>query len=284
VEIGGTESRTFRVRIVEKPTVTGIWRRYEYPEYARLEPKTEADSEGAISVLAGTAVQMKVTANKPIQSARMRLLGNPDRPEGTETNFIIEADRITLTLPTAFRVLQNGSYLVLLTDDLGNENTGSAPRKITALPDKPPEVTMAAPGKDLMMPPGSTLDLVARGTDDYGIASARLLAWREGSKDQETLKEWSGLTGKNCSLNWPWNLDAKKYKTGDVFRYQVKMWDNNNVTGPGIGASAEYQLRIEDVEATRQRAEEKYSNWRVLLQRALEEQKSLRKEASQLHP
>jgi hypothetical protein len=276
LEIGGTESARLNVTIVEKPTVNEVWRRYDFPAYTGLESKEESDAEGAIRVVAGTGVQMKVRTNKPVEQAFLR------REDGNDTPFMLETGNMLLTLPSPFRVLKDGAYTIHLSDKAKNENTGRATHTIHALPDKAPEVSIAAPGKDMSLAPGASLDLLARGVDDYGIAGAQLVAWREGGQDTEMLKEWTDLRGKNVSLQWQWMLDPQKYKKGDIFRYRVKMWDNNNVTGPGTGVSSEYQLRIEDPSAVQRETEEKYQSWRTELQDVLDRLRDLRQDSSKL--
>jgi len=298
LDIGGTETRLFRVTIVEKPTVTAIWRRYRYPLYTREPDREEEDGDGTLAALQGTVVEMKVKTNKPV--AKASLTRREGETETTDDLQIALGGRV-LTLPRNLRILTDGEYTIRLEDEYGNENTGRATRFIRCEPDAPPKVTLAQPGRDLTVPPGGTVNVVIRGTDRYGITRARLVSWRQGAEDKPTvLKEWPegapppdvgrretgpGL-GTSVSLHFRWTFDPEKYKRGNVLRYKAIMWDNNNVSksGPGRGESAEFQIRIEDAEATRKESREKYQDWRIQLQRLLEEQKRLRKETEELAP
>lgn len=302
LDIGGTETRLFRVTIVEKPTVTSIWRRYHYPPYTREPEREEDDGDGTISVLEGTVVELKVRTNKPVVRAS---LTRRHGEEETVEDLQIGLGGRALALPRSFRVTADGEYAVRLTDEYGNENTDRATRVIRCQSDAPPKVTLAQPGRDVVTPPGSAVDVVVRGTDRYGITRAQLVAWRQGAEDKPwVLKEWPppspgagaparaqpgaiatgpGL-GTSVSLHFKWELDPAKHKHGNVLRYKAIMWDNNSVSksGPGRGESAEFQLRIEDAKASREKTREKYQDWRIKLQQLLDEQKTLRKETREI--
>ena len=62
------------------------------------------------------------------------------------------------------------------------------------------------------------------------------------------------------------------------------MLDGNDVSGPGIGSSAVFTVRIEDAELRRAKHEEALREWHRELSEILARQRELRRESGRLIP
>ena len=50
--------------------------------------------------------------------------------------------------------------------------------------------------------------------------------------------------GKTAAAGGPWSLANLHLKAGDTVTYQAVASDNDNITGPHVGRSATYNIRI----------------------------------------
>ena len=277
VEIADTQTQRYRVDVVEPPAVARIDLEYRYPAYTGLEPEKIEDSDGSIRAIAGTGVRLRISANKRLKSGYLSV--NEEK-----IGLLVEPDRRSLVPETPLMVRENGSYTIHLTDEQGYSNQSPPTRSIQAVPDEKPVVKIVKPGRDMVLPVGHTLPVVVRGSDDFGVAAAELVVRRMGTEaeTEEVIHTWPDLGGKNVTLSWDWLFDEKHYAIGNKLRYYVRMRDNNDVTGPGIGKSAEYQVTIEDVQARIEAMKKKYGNWYSRLEQVLRDQQQLRRRTEQL--
>jgi len=276
IEIADTQTQRYRVDVVEPPTVARIDIEYRYPAYTGLEHEKIEDSDGSIRAVAGTAVKLRIGANKRLKSGYLKV--NEKR-----VGLLVEPDRRSLVPETPLIVRENGSYTIHLIDEQGYTNQSPPTRSIQAVPDEKPVVKIARPGRDMVLPIGRTLSVVVRGSDDFGVAAAELVVRRKGTETEteEVIHAWRNLSGKNVTVSWDWLFDEQHHAIGDKLRYYVRMRDNNDVTGPGIGKSAEYQVTIEDVQARIEAMKKKYGNWYTRLEQVLRDQQQVKHRTEQ---
>jgi len=275
VQIADTQSRQFAIRVVECPAVTGIDLRYLYPAYTGMGEAIVEKSDGTIRAVAGTRVHLKVHANKRVSSGSIRVGED-------QLRLIEEAGRQSLTTENPIEVRRDDTYVIQLTDVQGYRGTDPVARAIRVIPDERPVVAIVAPGRDMVLPLGKAINLVVRGSDDFGLTQAELVARRRESQEEKIIHAWNHLSGKNVTLAWDWVFDEKNYALGDCWRYYVRMRDNNDVTGPGVGRSAEYEVRLENIEAKIEALKEKYSNWYMRVEQVLKKQRKLRGDTERL--
>jgi len=278
--VGDSASRFYRVEVVEPPAVTGIEIEYVYPAYTGEEPKTVKDSDGTVRAVAGTEFGMRVSSSRGLEKAFLRL------DEQEEAPLSPEPGGKWARLAKRMKIERDRSYTIHLKDESGFENRDPVQRHIKAVPDAKPTVTIAQPGKDEVVAPGDRMALVARASDDYGLGKAALMGRlrrnNEEGKDA-VIYEWPQVPeGKKVVLSWDWIFDPKSYQSGDVVRYYIIVEDNNSVTGPGVGKSSEFEVRVRDPEKVKQEQAEKYDSWQAELEKVLREQTELRRETGRL--
>jgi len=277
---GGSASPFFKVEVVEPPTVTGLEVDYQYPPYTGLEPKLVKDSDGAIRGVVGTFFGLRVNSNRMLKKAWLRVDHEEDMALSPDVS------KKGAYLPKRLKIEKDRVYTAHIVDDRGYENREPVQRTIRAMPDAKPVVKIAQPGKDEAVAPGGQLAIVARVTDDFGISKATL-AGRLRRRNQESkdfaIHKWPKVPqGKKIILSWDWVFDKKTFQSGDIVRYYIVVEDNNNVSGPGVGKSSEYEVRVRDPKKVKQDKIEKYSNWQAELERVLNEQVELRNGTTKL--
>jgi hypothetical protein len=280
VRVDDSSTRFFTVEVVEPPTITGIEVDYQYPSYTGEEPKVIKDSDGAVRGVVGTFFGMRIHTNRNLKKAWLRL----DHSEEFPLTPSVGAKGAYL--PNRLKIEKDRTYTIHIIDEGDYENREPVPRSIRALPDARPAVQIAQPGRDEAVAPGDRMGLVVRATDDYGFSKAGVVGRlrRNNEEGKETvIYQWPQLPeGKKIVLTWDWVFDKKSYQSGDVVRYYVQVEDNNNVSGPGVGKSSEFEVRVRDPEKVKQEQVEKYSNWQAELEKVLKDQIELRKQTQAL--
>ena len=75
VESNGVESPTFKMEVVDLPTVDHLVLEYHFPAYTGLEPRT-VDPGGDIAAIKGTEVRLKITPTMATPGGRVLLNEN----------------------------------------------------------------------------------------------------------------------------------------------------------------------------------------------------------------
>jgi len=268
VRVADTESDWYAVTVVERPVVIGISLDYKYPAYTRLPERRVEQSDGNISAIVGTVVDIAIRSNNRIKKGQLKIDAD-DHP------LHVQASRRVLT--TSLSLAKDSTYTIHIMDELEHYNREPIVRSIQATPDEKPRAEIPQPGKDRTLTAGDTLQLTIRGSDDFGMALVELISRKEGEEEEKTIKQWTDFADrKQVSLAFDWVFDKTLYKNGQVIRYFARITDNNNISGPGVGRSAEYRVRLEDLAAKKEEATKKYSDWQMRLEEVLKQQKELR--------
>ncbi len=272
VRIGGSESRRYKVAVVEPPLVTRIDLQYEYPPYTGLPPATVDNSDGNIEAVKGSAVSLRIATNKKIKDGYLRF----DVAEQQKLNVGVDGLSSTVRLS----IQKDDGYRIFVTDEQGYTNRDPVPHAIKAAADQPPLVKILEPAKDTTVPLDGALKLAVRGSDDFGVASLKLLAKVNNAETAALVKEWKDFADpRTASVNWEWPFPAKQYKVGDLVSYYVEVVDN--CPSPNTAKSQEYKLTVEAAQKVAEELKQKYSDWEARLDRVLKLQREARQDAGQ---
>jgi Domain of unknown function (DUF4175) len=161
VAAAGLRSQEYRVDVVDLPRVKDIKLTYEYPDWTRLEQRTE-DPGSDIRAVEGTKVKVSVETDQPLQAAE--LVANGER-------VAMKSDGAVNT--ATLSVSKDGQYFVStlfnkdavkLTDDY----------LITVVPDEKPEVKIVKPGRDWRASNIEEVGIKVQASDDFGLDSLAL--------------------------------------------------------------------------------------------------------------
>jgi len=143
VHAGDALSRFYNVTVVPPPVVKQIDAHFAYPAYAGLPAETRTDIPGDIKALAGTAVTVTATLNKPVTGAVLRIDGR----EAEQIPVRIATDpagAATCEFTVHLKPQTRGRWALAMQDEHGFTNT-SAEHALQALPDTPPTVEILDP-------------------------------------------------------------------------------------------------------------------------------------------
>lgn len=254
--------------VVDPASIVGAKITLSYPPYMDRPAQTFPADSGGVAAPVGTKVALELKANKPLELATVTLPGQKPAP------WAVANDQVTGTLT----VRSNGQYSLRLKDQDGFFAPEAQSFPIKAIPDQVPEVQLLDPTGDLSVVPNARVPLHILVKDDYGVAQVRVPYQIEGRAGPKSIGAGaaSDRKTKTLELDNVWSLGSLGLKPGDTIRYRIEGTDWDNITGPHVGKSSEFQIRIIDQgEATRQYEENRTELLRQMNE-LIKEQKAAR--------
>jgi hypothetical protein len=272
-------SESFTVTALPRPTVVTIECEQQFPAYTQLKPVRR--SLGDLTLLAGSVLKLKVAATKEIHSASLKLVGasqpavgrdfvepsnqSARRSQGsTESRPTEEGNAPSagvplqvnppnrkelvgqLTIPTGGL----GGFSIQMLDTEGMESRDSAVYRLEILPDKVPVVRITYPDrKEELYTRQATVLLGFEATDDFALAKVRL-RYKVDTLDNGAGKsidmDLAGEQPQRLRRRYEWKLSefSPLLKEASRIEYWLEAQDNNDTTGPGVGASEHQFAKI----------------------------------------
>src|SRR5262249_1337532 len=205
-----------------------------------------------ISGLAGSGIGLDLEATKSLQKATLLLESGEMIPldrsgDGLawHTSFRLWSKDAKSAAPPADRLVVGPTrYQIKLDDSDGYENADPLWHSITLTKDQPPTGTITAPGRDLQVKPGATVDLSVECRDDYGVGDTRILYRVNDEQSVRELKRFihDGKPAQETADRFQWSLSSGGLKPGDLVQYWATAGDRNTITGPGHGESRRFTI------------------------------------------
>jgi len=273
-----TLDRPFILRVVRRPAVASARFLVQPPDYARRP----ADSQGAlprptiqpledapIVAVAGSHARLEVLPNRALFDKGAPPAFDATTGQSNEVRFedgrslpLHPAGATEQTLVTEFVVAKGGPFQILLVDADGLRSRGGRRYQLLVREDQQPRVVLTAPTSNIELTPRGTLNMAARATDDFGIASVRLLAGLNGAdmtevadllEQQPDSNRADRESGTQLDLEYALRLpdwataDAgPTLKPGDVIEYLVEATDRYELDGrrhdPARSATAKVHI------------------------------------------
>jgi len=195
VTAGDGRSAMYRVRVIPRPTVTGLRVRCDYPPYTRL-PRTEGPIENRqVAGVVGTQVRLDFESSLPVADSDLTL-GRPSEgysrisPSGGNRTVKIRWDKARTRGSAAFRIERDDTFRINLIGDDGADNRHDPVYRIRAIQDNPPTVAFTDVPTSTSFFRDDILRLRYIGSDDFGISEA-FLRCRQEPKGDPPVREWS---------------------------------------------------------------------------------------------
>ena len=241
VVAGDAKSDEYRIHVIQPPGVTVNQVRYDFPEYTQFEPRTSLG--GHIDALEGTVVTLTASANMPLKSAHVVLSDEVEFENRTAADNelhmepVADSDQLewTVSWPLEFRN-SDGLFSRYYRIECRNMDAAVDPEptvhNITIRPDRPPELELLDPVRDLSMPANAIVPLAIHARDpDFELRSLKVQLEKDGQPldSPETIfdslqpehRHRQEFTGTHELHLTPRNLQA-----GDEVRFHVEARDN----------------------------------------------------------
>lgn len=244
VRLNDADSPTYSVKVLPRPAITRIECAETFPAYTGL-PKARR-TLGDLTVLAGSRLHLHGAATKKLKQANVKLEGldrtlpltiSTDDPKQFQGEIPIPAKGLT-------------GFSVLMTDTDGMESRDSTLYHVEVLPDKAPTVRLTSPERKEELVTRQGILLVGfNAVDDFRIAKARI-CYRVGEKDDAEVRatelDLTGTESPRVQRRFEWKMAdlTALVAYGTRVEFWVEVEDNNDITGPGRGASEHQLARI----------------------------------------
>ncbi len=184
VEFAGRQTERFDVNVFEYPRLERADARLRFPDYTSLKDRVVEDVR-RLSAVEKTHVKLTFRLNKSVAEAVL-VDGDGQR---TELQKVEEDPRTH----TAEFVLQQSLRLRLkLVDPEGRSNKQPPEFVIKVLPNKPPDLKLVQPSRDLEVSPLEEVEMKASVWDDFGVARVGLNYMLDDTNEEVVLAQAAG--------------------------------------------------------------------------------------------
>jgi hypothetical protein len=244
VRLGDGSSRTHHVEVIPRPTVVSMQCEQAPPAYTGLPVVRR--HPGDLLLLAGSTLRFTAQASKTLRQANARLEGldktiplvvATNQPRQIQGSISIPAGGLT-------------GFSIEMVDTDGMESRDPATYHIETLLDKTPTVRLITPDrKEELVTQAATLRVGFLAEDDFRVAKIWLrykVGELENASTNSVELELSGAEGPRVERIYPWKVSSLSPTPalGARVEFWIEVADNNDVTGPGRGASDHQLLRV----------------------------------------
>ena len=174
VECGDFTGDWYSIRVRARPRIEEIDLQYEFPDYTGLSASgvDAVVQSGHVKAPIGTLVSFNArTSIKVVSAVRMEARPSGDGEVVIESDLSIEgSDVVRGTFPAE----TDSRWWIALESAEGFRNENPITWRIAVIPDRPPEVSITEPGRNIEVTPRALLDISVKVRDDYGVVSGQL--------------------------------------------------------------------------------------------------------------
>ncbi len=260
---GDAPPQMFTIEAIDRPQITGVVMGIVPPQYTRLEAYDLRPGQTVAEALKGSRIRLQIRTNKPVRQAVLVRQTAGQEQELGPAERLGDLEYAASDRPEG----SSGYYFRMLDDrDLSNISDRTPPVRMSVrlVPDSPPKVRLKLRGVGEMITPQAVLPVETDLSDTYGLAAARLvyeLPGREGFKPvTEPLPGFEAGT-RTFSHALEWSAATHSLKEGDRLLLRAEGTDFDDVSGPNVGQSPTFTLRVvnrEELLAELNRREQEY--------------------------
>ena len=272
---GDAVTEWVRVELVEQPAVEGLMLVVTPPKYASSKREELPPGKGPYYVLKGSSLSIEGVANKPLVRADLII-------EGKRHSMAV-SQNVKFAGEIAAAELVPGQYAIELQDELGLTGRRPTTFGLRTRTDREPRVRVKLIGVGGMVVQKARVPFNCRVTDDFGITSAEVAyRWKgddmtqpdgEGKLTFASAKELLGQP--ELTFDDIVELEPLKIPTGTGLSFRFEAADNDDVSGPNVGKSSEFLLRIVTEEELRTDLLRREKEQRQEFERLLKNQEDL---------
>lgn len=195
VAAGDALSNWYRLRVVPAPAVAHKGAVVRVPEYAGAGEVEIEDLAGALEIIQGSSVSVRVTPASRGEEPEFRCVaalhcGDARLRLKPETGRALRSD--------FFTPAESGEWAIALTDGFGLKNRIPESLYLKVVPDQAPAVRIPRPGRDLVILAAESVPVAAEATDEFGMRGLALML-RVVRKDASRPDAVAWLTRPLCA-------------------------------------------------------------------------------------
>ncbi|MFC1618989.1 DUF4175 family protein [Candidatus Neomarinimicrobiota bacterium] len=267
------KSQVHRISIIDRPVIEELKFMVFAPEYTG-EPTEELGGNIAdISALIGSRIELNGSTNLRLDSASM-FLGEGEFPLPVNNK----------SFQGEFQLIASTEMTISIIDRRGITNTNPIRYTFTAVPDYPPTLSMILPLVAVDLDEYMLVPVHFDVSDDFGFSLAQIsyeiIHPEYLSQDQQTYTHTIPellLDKRSQRITHAWELASLNLVPGDEVRFQVEIYDNNTMTGPGKVVSRTMVARVPTLEELFARLSNSSDETTAMTEGVLEDLEDVRK-------
>ncbi len=218
VEASGVRSKTYRIDVVDLPSIKKVKVTYHFPSWLGLKDAVE-DPGGDLRAVAGTVAELTVETDRPLKSGRL------DMDDGSHISLdTVSGNTLTAKVP----IQKDGVYHFAATEQ-GDSVRLSEDYFIEARVDNAPTVRITRPGADAKVSPIEEVIIAVEAEDDYALDGLDLHYSVNGSPEK-TVSLLANKGVKTGSGKTMLSLEDYKMQPGDVVSVYATAKDARNTS------------------------------------------------------
>jgi hypothetical protein len=266
---GDSYTRAVRVTVRPRPRILSAIYVVQPPAYTGGQLQEADGPPAALTCLAGSLVDVKLTLDQAVASLVWR-------GHGVERRFQRAARGWTLQLV----VTNAGAYELVAHDQAPAPAVVMAAGAVVLDSDRAPEVDFVTENRNCFVAPGTKLPLEVKASDDYGVRRISIVSQDTGEVDQgrgalRGLKQWDylGPPGKQGTMveKCQAELEAQTFQPGHAYLLEALCWDFRPGATPA--RSRPIILRVKSIDEMKLAADDPLAKAFELLKRTITEQR-----------
>ncbi|MBX2964938.1 MAG: hypothetical protein KF845_02245 [Cyclobacteriaceae bacterium] len=234
-EAAGFFSSTFDVELANRPELTQLELRLEYPRYLQRTSERLVNA-GNIEIPEGTVANWTVrTAHT--EKAQVRF-------SETDPEWLQLSDNQSFVFKRGF---QNPEQYEIILENEHSKNKERISYRIDVIKDQYPQIQVNN-FRDSVLYKRIVLGGIV--TDDYGLSKLQLMFHVKNSNQQKIVERAVtipiGVNQQQQSFFYNWSLDSLSLKPGEYLEYYLQVWDNDGVNGHKSTRSSVYSFFVPD--------------------------------------
>ena len=178
----------YQVEVVPPPNIASLQVTVTPPTYSQQPVHVLPPGVGHVQGLLGSKVEVVATADKPLQSARLRVGEQPAVPmplhdEARQFSSVFEIKEAV-----------NGNYWFELTDTQGFTDRDAVRYELRGIADGVPDVVIETPASDVLLTADSELPVAILAKDDLGLLQVRITYQVGDDEKHKTIPLFNRLT------------------------------------------------------------------------------------------
>ncbi len=212
IEYAERETDSYDVTVFDFPRLERADATLEYPAYTEVENKVVQDFR-RLNAVEGTTAELSFFVNKPVISAVLF-----PQEDGEPIDLAVDPND-PKKLTAKIRMVQSQKYELELTDADHRDNRTPPKFVLNVLENRPPDLKLLAPGRDVDASPIEEVKLSASAWDDFGLKAFGVNFGIPGREDHELTLEQKPAGKQRKQVDHLLDLETLKAQPDDLVSY-----------------------------------------------------------------
>ena len=233
VEFDGQATKDYRVTVFDLPALVRSDLVVQPPSYTR-HPEQKLENAFTATVIEGSRVTIACKVNKPLENVTLVDRKNPGiaipgspSADKKDPGIAIPGLQMTqsaadpLLWSTTLTMTESATFKLHLVDDRDRQNRDPEDFRIDVLPNRPPKVELAFPGKDVQVSPLEEFLVEGRVSDDIGLEDYGVVLEVAGREPITVSLGEKPSSDRPGALRWQQALEELNVEPDDLLAYHL---------------------------------------------------------------